>query len=216
MPTRVLLVDSEEIVREGIRCLLERDSKLQVVGEAGDGLSAVRLASEMLPDVALVDVVLPGLNGIDATREICARTPHPKVIGFSRHAEPQYVFEMLKAGAVGYVLKSGSSRELLQAIRLVKNGSSFLSPGITGVVLDGIVSDQGTKRSSALSQLTAREREVLQLLSEGRATREIAALLNIGVRTVETHRYHTMSKLNLHSVASLTRFALREGLTAID
>jgi DNA-binding NarL/FixJ family response regulator len=215
MPVRILLADDHRIVREGLRDLLEKRTDLKVVGEASDGMEAVRLASELRPDVVIVDVSMPVLNGIEATRRIVAEHPAVKVVALSMHPDRRYVIEMLKAGAVAYLLKDSAFDELIHAIESVMARASYLSPAITDMVVREYVASLPREGGTAYSVLTAREREVLQLLAEGLPTKTIASRLGVSVKTAESYRQQIMEKLDLHSVAELTKYAVREGLTQL-
>jgi DNA-binding NarL/FixJ family response regulator len=205
------------MLREGLRVLLEQQTNFEIVAEAADGRSAIKLAIEHEPDIVVMDVGMPDMNGIEATKELMDRAPKVKVIGLSVHGDKRYVVEMLRAGAVGYLLKNCATDELVRAIEAVMQGQSFLSPGITGVLLEQAIGrGQVSTHASVSSMLTPREREVLQFLSEGLTSRQIANELNLAVRTVETHRRDIMRKLDIHSVAQLTKYAIREGLTTLD
>lgn len=214
--TRVLLADDHRILRQGLRSLFEKEDDLEVVGEAENGRQAVRMARELRPDVVVMDVAMPDLNGIEATRQVLAELPAVKVLALSMHSDRRYVIEVLKAGASGYLLKDGAFEELASAIRTVAANRSYLSPEITGVVIDDVVHRVPSAPRSASLCLSNREREVLQLLAEGRSTREIAECLHVSVKTVDTHRQHIMQKLGLYSVAELTKYAIREGITSIE
>ena len=226
MGTRILLADDHQIVREGLKSLLEQHADMEVVGEARDGRAAVQMAHDLAPDVVVMDVAMPLLNGIEATRQITAREPHAKVVALSMHSDRRFMTEMLKAGAKGYLLKDGAFEELATAIRSVVSDRVYLSPRIAEVVVDDYVrradaradDEQALARppAGAFSRLTPREREVLQLMAEGRATKEIALDLKVSIKTVETHRRQMMDKLDIHSVAELTKYAIREGLTSLD
>ncbi len=216
MTARILLADDHRIMREGLLSLFEKEDDLEVVGEAENGRQAVRLARELAPDVVVMDVAMPDLNGIEATRQVLAELPATKVLALSMHKNKQFVIEILKAGASGYVLKDGAFDELVHAIRAVLANRFYLSPEVTGAVIDDAVHFLPPEPGSASLRLSSREREVLQLLAEGRSTRQIAQHLNISIKTVETHRQHIMQKLDLHSVAELTKYAIREGLTSIE
>jgi DNA-binding NarL/FixJ family response regulator len=226
MAIRILLADDHRIVRQGLRGLLERDETMTVVGEAGDGREAVAKAGELLPDVVLMDVTMPELNGLDATQKIRQQFPAVKVIGLSLHRDARQVAAMFKAGASGYLLKSQPFEELVGAIRTVLSGRTYISPLVAntdvlaqppGVAAPGGRAEAGDRAGPGVFVvLTPREREVLQLLSEGRATKEVAAVLTVSVKTVETHRRQLMEKLQLHSIAELTKYAIREGLTTVD
>ncbi len=215
MPVRILLADDHRIVREGLKDLLEKRTDLRVVGEAADGLEAVRLAAQLQPDVVILDISMPGLNGIEATRRIVADLPRVKVVALSMHADRRYVLEMLKAGAVAYLLKDSAFDELTHAIDNVMACASYLSPAITDLVVREAVAQLPRTGTTAFDVLTPRERETLQLLSEGLPTKIIAARLEVSVKTVESYRQQIMAKLDLHSVAELTKYAIREGLTQL-
>jgi DNA-binding NarL/FixJ family response regulator len=213
MPVRVLLVDDHRILREGLRGLLEGRTDLKVVGEAADGEAAVALAGELSPNLVILDVSMPRMNGVEATRRILAACPRVKVLALSMHPDRRYVIEMLKAGASGYLLKDSAFDELLHAIESVMTGRAFLSPAVTDMVVREYVRRLPKDEGTAFTVLTVREREVLQLLAEGAPTKAIAARLGVSVKTVETYRQQIMAKLDLHSVAELTKYAVREGLT---
>jgi two-component system, NarL family, response regulator NreC len=205
---RVLLADDHAVVRQGFRMILSSQSGIEVVGEAGNGREAVELAGKLHPDIAVIDVSMPELNGIEATRRILANNPHTRVLALSMHKDAVYVREILRAGARGYILKDSIDTEFVQAIRALARGEGYLSPAISGAVLD----DYRKHVSDPLDSLTSREREVLQLIAEGKTNKEIANLLSLSVYTVDAHRGHIMEKLNLHSVTDLVRFAVRKGI----
>lgn len=217
MSIRILLVDDHQIFREGLRALLHDQEDIEVVGESGDGRTAVGMARSASPNIVIMDVGMPGLNGVDATRQIRSRRPGVKVIALSIHADREYVTEMLGAGASAYLLKDGAFRELADAVRAVAQGKGYLSPDITGVVIEDFLrqADEGDDRAGG-DVLTAREREVLQLLAEGKSTKETASILGIADKTVETHRQSVRDKLSLHSIADLTRYAVRIGLVSLE
>ena len=204
------------MVREGLQSLVEKENDLEVVGMADNGRQALLLARRLKPDVVIMDIAMPELNGIDATRQIVAEVPGVKVIALSMHSEKQFVEGMLRAGVVGYLLKESAFEELIKAIRIVCAGKKYLSPDVTDIVLQDYLSPVNEKVSEQAPDLTLREREVLQLLAEGRATKEIAERLNISIKTVESHRKNIMTKLDLHTVAELTKYAVRHGLTSIE
>ena len=214
MTTTILLADDHQLMRKGLRAMLEEQEGLRVVGEAENGRAAVRLAKELRPDVVIMDVTMPDLNGIDATRQIRGDEPSTKVIALSMHPERQFVLEMLAASASGYLLKDSPLDELLGAIETVKRGEVFLSPKVTGVLVDQCVGGQ-SEPNAFCGTLSPREREVLQLLSEGKNAKEIGHLLHISSKTVEGHRRQIMDKLKLYSVAELTRYAIREGVSSL-
>ena len=215
MKTRILLADDHQIMREGLRALLEQQPGVEVVAEASDGRTAVKLAQDLLPDVAILDIGMPNLNGIEATRRITGEIGGVKVIGLSMHSDKRFVSEMLKAGASGFLLKDCALEELARAIKAVLENKTYLSPGIAGVVIDDYVQHLATNDIAAAPELTGREREVLQLLAEGKSTKQIALGLKVSVKTIETHRQNIMRKLGVYSVAELTKYALREGLTSL-
>jgi DNA-binding NarL/FixJ family response regulator len=216
MSTKVLIADDHKIVREGLRALIEKHETMEVVAEAENGLEAVRLVRKLQPDVVIMDLGMPEMNGIEATREVTAHNPKIKVIALSMHSDKRFVLQMIKAGASGYLLKDSAFEELITAIKTVASNKSYLSPKITDVVIKDYLQTLSKGDVSAFSVLTVREREVLQLLAEGRSTKEIAGSLNVSVKTVESHRQQVMDKLNIHSVAELTKYAIREGLTSLE
>jgi DNA-binding NarL/FixJ family response regulator len=207
MPTQILLADDHQIVRQGLRAMLEHEG-FKIVGEAADGRDAVRLAQSAPPDVAILDLAMPVLNGVDAAREMLRAEPRIRVILLTMYTEDPYVLEALRAGVSGYVLKTQASNDLVQAIREVSRGAIYLSPGISRAVVQAY----RTKSDLPPDPLSPREREVLQLVAEGKTTKEIAVLLGVSVKTAESHRMHIMSKLDIHETASLVRYAIRRGL----
>ena len=213
---RILLVDDHQIIRQGLCHLLNDAEDMTVVAEAKDGREAVRLVDEQRPDVVVMDISMPELNGIDATRQIVARAPDAKVVTLSQFAERRFVTEMLRAGSRAYVIKEGAFDELVSAIRTVMGGEIYLSPRVADVVPDDYLTSMMEPQESAFSRLSPREREVLQLMSEGNATKEIAACMALSLKTVETHRRNIMEKLQMYSVAELTKYAVREGLTSVE
>jgi DNA-binding NarL/FixJ family response regulator len=212
----ILLVEDHTLVRSGIRSLLDGSAAVKVVGEASSGRRALELCAQLKPDLVLTDVEMRELNGIETMRRIRKEYPKTKVIMLSMYADPQYVFESLRAGASGYVLKDAAFTELLTAIRTVMSGSRYLSPVLSNLVMDDYVNRANGNRSNLdLDKLSPREREVLQLVAEGRSSSEVASLLKISMRTVDAHRFHIMEKLEIHSIAGLTKFAIANGLTSI-
>lgn len=205
---RVLLADDHAVVRQGFRLILSSQSGIEVVCEAGNGREAVEMAVKHRPDVAVIDVSMPELNGIEATRRIMEECPHTRVLALSMHKDAVYVREILRAGARGYILKGSIDTEFVQAIRALARGEGYLSPAVSGAVLD----DYRKHVSDPIDLLTTREREVLQLIAEGKTNKEIANLLNLSVYTVDAHRGRVMEKLNMHSVTDLVRFAVRKGI----
>ena len=216
MTTKILIADDHKILREGLRSMLQSEKGFEVVGEAGDGRTAVSMAMERHPDVVIIDIAMPDLNGIEATRQINAKLPRVKVIALSMYADGRFIRDVLDAGASGYLLKDSAFEELSGAIRAVAKGGMYLSPAITEVVIKNYVQSSPSVSRPARSILTAREREVLQPLAEGKTTKEIAGLLGVSVKTIETHRKQVMDKLKIRSVAELTKYAIREGLTSLN
>jgi len=218
MSIRVLIADDHKIMLAGLRSLLEKQTDIEVVGEADNGRKAVRMAQEKKPDVIVMDVSMPDLNGIEATKQIIESLPETRVIALSMHSDKRFVMGMLRAGASGYLLKDCASQELANAIDQVAGGKKYLSPEITGVVIDDFLLGRGSSEEVAIaaSQLSPREREVLQLIAEGWSTKQIASHLYVSIKTIETHRRQIMKKLDLHSIADLTKYAIREGLTSIE
>ena len=206
--TRILLVDDHAVVRQGFKMLLDAQPDMEIVGEASNGREAVETAEALRPDVVVMDVAMPELNGIEATRRLTASTPHTRVIALSMHKDSVYVREILRAGARGYLLKDSGAEDLVSAIRAVAKGESYLSPAVSNAVLD----DYRKHVTNPIDLLTSREREVLQMLAEGKTNKEIAGVLNLSVYTVDAHRGRIMEKLNLHSINDLVRFAVRNGI----
>ncbi len=207
MPLRIILADDHLIVRQGLRSILEREA-YTVLGEAGDGREALRLAQELRPDVAVLDLAMPLLNGLDAAREIARVSPQTKTILLTMHTEDPYVMEALRAGVKGYLLKTQAAQDLVQAIREVSRGAMYLSPGISRTLVEAYLA----KSELPPDPLTPREREVLQLVAEGKTTKEVAVILGVSVKTAESHRTRIMGKLEIHETASLVRYAIRRGL----
>jgi DNA-binding NarL/FixJ family response regulator len=212
---KVLLADDHAIMREGLRAILDKRADVTVVAEAADGHEAVGLAKSMKPEVVVMDVTMPNLNGVEATRQIMAASPDTKVIGLSMNSDPRYVIAMFSAGASGYILKNAASEELMRAIDAVLEGQKYVSPLVGEVVVTSAV-ESSRLRLVEKTELSAREREVLQLLAEGATSKEIATRLGVATSTVESHRRQIAEKLGLRSVAELTKYAIREGLTSVD
>ena len=212
MPETILIADDHRLLREGLRALLERDG-FRVIGEADNGRSAVRLAKQLQPDIVITDIAMPDLNGVEATRQICVEAPRSRVLALSMHTESRFVMGILEAGASGYLLKDAAFEELSIAIKTISKGQIYLSPAIAGVVVRQSLARPGTNARRSQTELSKREREVLQLIAEGKPTKKIAAMLHVSVKTVETHRKQIMDKLDIHSVAELTKYAVREGVT---
>ena len=215
MSTRILLVDDHVLMREGLRALLSADRENEVVGEASNGREALEMAGRLSPDIVVMDVGMPDLNGFEATRQLSSVSPRSRVIALSTHNDKRYVLAMLESGARGYVVKSAAADELMRAINTVTRNQIYLSPDIAGLVVDSYLGREYPEEGIGASLLGGREREVLQLLAEGKSSPEIAGIMHISVSTVETHRRNIMRKLDIHSVAELTKFAIREGLTQL-
>jgi len=211
MSTTIVLADDHIVVRQGIRKLLETREDFRIVGEASDGEEAVKLVAEKKPDIALMDLWMPRLSGIDATRRIGKRGLATKVLVLSMHESRAYVEEVLRAGAAGYIVKNAAADDLIEAIDTVCDGVSYLSPAITQQVVDAIARPASAS-PSGLGVLTDREREVLQLIAEGLSSKEIAAMLGVSLKTIDSHRSNLMEKLDIHKVSGLVRFAIRTGL----
>jgi two-component system, NarL family, response regulator NreC len=216
MSTRILLADDHKITRQGLRSLLEKQKDMEVIAEADNGRTAVQLAAELAPDIIIMDVTMPDLNGVEATKQILAKSPDIKIIALSMHSDALFVTEMLKSGAAGYLLKDCAFEELTRAIRTVADDKTYLSPAISGVVIEDYLHRLSTTEFTGPDILTAREKEVVQLMAEGNSTKQIALKLHISVKTVETHRRQVMSKLDIHNVADLTKYAIRKGITSLE
>lgn len=208
---RILIADDHAIVREGLRAVLE-NKDVEIVGDASNGREAVRLCHELQPEIVVMDISMPLLNGIDAAREILKASPSAKIIALSMHREPTFILACLRAGMVGYILKSKSTSSLVQAIDAVRKGDIYLSPEVSRTVVDAYLA----KDDKPLDPLSTREREVLQLIAEGKNVKEIGSILGISTKTAETHRTNIMSKLDIHQVAGLVLYAIRHGLIQIE
>lgn len=213
---RLLLVDDHKLFRDGLRQLLRGHSDLEIAGEAADGEAAVQFVREHGPELVLMDVSMPGMNGIEATRQILAARPGTRVVVLSMHADRRYVIEALRAGAMGYFLKNSSASDLVAGLLGVGRGELRLCPSVSSSVIREYVELMQDGDDTAFSVLTDRERQVLQMLAEGLATKEVAARLHISVKTAESHRARIMAKLDIHSIAELTKYAVREGLTSLE
>ena len=216
MSIKVLLVDDHAIIREGLRSLLEKQPEMEVIADTDDGRKAIELVRELLPNIVIMDISMPGLNGIEATSQITAEFPDVKVIALSIHSKRRFVADMLSAGATGYILKECLFDELVQSIKAVAAGGRYLSPRITDVVVSDYVKRLSATTDSPFEALNTREREVLQLVAEGKSTKQIALELYVSTKTIEANRRQIMEKLNIHSVAELTKYAVREGLTTLE
>lgn len=215
MSIPILLADDHKIMRDGLKSLISREQGLEVVGEAENGRIAVKMARKLSPKIVIMDITMPELNGMDAARQILNECPGAKIITLSMHSDRRFVVEMFKAGVSGYLLKDCAFEELSLAIKAVLANQKYVSPAIAGMVIEDYVDHMSSDRILA-SELTNREREVLQLIAEGMTTKQIASGLNVSAKTVETHRRKIMKKLNIHSIAELTKVAIQEGLTSVD
>jgi DNA-binding NarL/FixJ family response regulator len=216
MPIKILLAEDHHIIRQGLKALLEAQADFEIVAEADDGRSAVKLARKYSPDIIIMDVSMPELNGIDATRQILMEISGAKVIALSMHSDKRFINGMLEAGVSGYLLKNCVAAELISAIRSVMKGRKYLSPQILGTVVEGYLVHLSMDKVQMESPLSTREREIVQLVAEGKDSRQIAESLHISSKTVESHRRRIMDKLEIHSVAELTKFAIRQGLTSVN
>jgi DNA-binding NarL/FixJ family response regulator len=211
MTLRVVIADDHRIIRDGLRSVLALEKDVEVVGEAGDGRVAPAMVEQLMPDVIIMDIAMPSLNGVDATRIMARSFPGVRVIGLSTYSDKRFVKGMLDAGASGFVVKSAAAEDLVRALRAVCQGHIYLSPEVSACLLPPPISGEN-KRTS----LSGKEREVLQLVAEGHSSKEIATALRISVKTVDTHRSNIMNRLNLHSIAALTKYAIRAGLTTLE
>lgn len=216
MAVRVLLVDDHRLVTDSLKAVLGELRDVEVVGTAVNGLEAVTIAADQRPDIVLLDISMPQLNGIDAARRILKDNPDIGIIMLSMHSDRRFVQEALRVGARGYILKESALQEVLEAIKAVTRGEVYFSPAVHDQVLQDYVERLKQNGAPSQTELSGREREVLQLLAEGQSTKQIAATLHVSVKTVESHRNQIMSKLDLHSIAELTKYAIREGLTHLD
>ncbi len=213
MSIRIILADDHIILRHGLSKSLQMEKDIEVIAQANDGRTAVQLVQELSPDVIIMDIGMPDLNGIEATRQIVKNSPKVRVIGLSMHSAKKFIVEMFKAGASGYLLKDCEFDELVNAIRTVASGKDYISPSISNILVETCVNDDPKKQKSAFSTLTKREREVLQLITEGKTTKQTAKRLHISPKTVEVHRLNIMNKLDIDNMAQLTKYAIQEGLT---
>lgn len=212
---RVMIADDHTLVREGIRSLLSKLAEVEVIGEAKDGIDAVRFCKQHAPDVVLMDIAMPELNGLDATTRIADASPSTRVLFLSMHANEEYMQQALQMGAAGYLLKGADLKELEFAIRSVARGERYLTPAVAKYMVEGY-RNKGRNGATQLAQLTSRQREILQLIAEGHSTKDIAGRLNLSVKTIETHRAQVMKRLQIHDVAGLVRFAIGKGLVRAD
>lgn len=215
MKTRIIIADDHKIIREGLRSLIESETDMEVLAEAENGREAVDLAGRLHPDVVVMDIGMDNLNGVEATRLITEEMPGVKVIGLSMHADAQFVSRMLEAGASGYVLKDGAFEELVSGLRTVRDGRRYLSPGAADVIVEDWVEHLPAQDEPSAAELTPRERDVIELIATGKSTKETAKELGVSVKTIETHRHNIMHKLDLYSVAELTKYAIRRGLASL-
>jgi two-component system response regulator NreC len=213
MSVKIIIADDHKIMRDGLRNMLDKEPGMEVVAEAKNGREAVRLAEQLRPDILIMDITMDDLNGMDATRAIVAKALGTRIIALSMHADKRFVAGMFEAGAMGYLLKECAYDELLQAIRQVIGGRTYLCSMISGVVIRDYIQRM---RKNEPSLLSPREKEILQLMAEGSTTKRIADQLKVSVKTVETHRQHIMEKLNIFSIAELTKYAIKEGITSLD
>ncbi len=214
MSTKVLLVDDHEIMREGLTALLRRHPKYETVGQAADGRVAVEMVGQLSPDIAIVDIEMPNLNGIEATRQMIEIYPEIKIMALSTHSKRTMVVKMLQAGAVGYMLKESAFTELIQGLEAMLEGRTYLCNKIAKVVFSDYIRILTNPKWAGGDGLTSREREVLQLVAEGNTTKDIANILHLSAKTIDSHREHIMEKLGIHNIAGLTKYAVREGLTS--
>ena len=215
MSIRILIADDHQMTREGLASLLGQVAEVEVVAQAGNGMEALKLARQLGPDLVIMDVAMPDLNGMEATRAIVGHCPGTRVIGLSMHAERQFVVGMLKAGAAGYLLKDCAFSELAQAIQVVQRGGTYLTPAVSATVVEAMQNPTLESQNELTDKLTVREREILQLISEAKTSQEIASLLNLSVKTVHTHRRNILAKLKAKNLSELTRIAIREGISPL-
>jgi two-component system, NarL family, response regulator NreC len=213
---KILIADDHSIVREGLKSLIDKQKSMQVIGEAEDGQMAIDLTKELSPDIVIMDVSMPNLNGIEATREILRNKPETKIIILSMYTDKHIVKESLEAGAKGYILKSNLLEELLKAIKTVKANERYLSPRITGIVIEDYINLKPNDKTKTQIKLTPRERHIIQLLAEGKSIKEISRIIKISPKTTDANRRAIMNKLNIYNTAELTKYAIRMGLTSLD
>ena len=217
MSIKIVVADNHGIMREGLRLLIEQQDDMEMIDEAADGREAVELVRQLKPNVVLMDVSMPELNGIEATRQIVKENPNTSVLALSAYSNEHFVTDMLKAGASGYILKDSLASELIQAINVVMAGQRYLCPKVTGIVVDDYIhAGESKSEKPSLDRLTGKERELLQLLAENKSNKEAARLLHVSIKTVDARRRDLMSKLGMSGIAELTKFAIREGLTSVE
>jgi DNA-binding NarL/FixJ family response regulator len=216
MTIKIILADDHEVMRKGLVTLLNEHDGIEVIGEASDGIEAVRLTTSLRPDIVVLDIGMPNMNGILATEHIITAAPYTRILALSMHSDHQFVVRMLAAGASGYMLKDCAFEELVKAVQTIAEGNFYLSPDITGVVINNYINLIQRGETGGATVLTSRERETLQLIAEGKSTADTAGILNVSSKTIESHRKHIMDKLNIHNIAELTKYAVREGLTSLE
>lgn len=215
-PIKTLIVDDHRIVREGITTLLANESDIKVIAEAENGRDAIKLSNKLNPDITIMDISMPELNGVEAIKQIRKKTPSARIIALSMHSEHEFIWKTLKAGAYAYLLKDCAATELVNAIRQVHSGKKYISEGISGLLIQDFIDSKWKEPRATYFPLSEREKEVLQLLAEGKPTREIAEVLYISNKTVESHRKNIMEKLQIFSLPELTKYAIKSGLTSLD
>ena len=213
---KVLVADDHTILRQGIKSLLANEEEIEVIGEAKDGREALTIIEETLPDVILMDIAMPGLNGLEATRRIKKKFPRMKVLVLTMYTNEEYIFQILNAGANGYLVKETAFQDLISAIKAVYKNEAFMSPSISKKVINSYIKRAQNDEEKTCEILTTREREILQLIAEGNSSKKIAELLFISPKTVETHRTHIMDKLNIHNRTGLVKYAIRKGIVDVD
>ncbi|MFM9972351.1 MAG: response regulator [Burkholderiales bacterium] len=216
MGTRIVLADDHRLIREGISSLLRQENDIEIVGEAADGAEVVRLARKLRPELVITDISMPGLNGIEAIKQMVSDAPMIKILCLSVHDEKSMIAAVMDSGAAGYLLKDCAYEELIRAVRTVLSRQVYISPGIAGILIQEYRDRKGAERRSVFTELTGREREVVQLIAEGQSTKEIADRLHLSAKTIGTHREHILQKLSLKGTADLTRYAIREGLASLN
>jgi DNA-binding NarL/FixJ family response regulator len=216
MSIKILLVDDHAIFREGLRSLIEKEADMTVVGEAGNGIEAIRLTRELSPDVVIMDISMPEMNGIEATKQIREARGDVKVLALSMESDRRFIVEVLDSGANGYILKDAPFSELADAVRIVADNETYLGPRITELIIKDYLQRIPDRLPLTFESLTNREREIIQLIADGKSTKDIASQFVVSIKTIEVHRHAIMKKLNLYSVAELTKYAIREGLTSLN